>query len=69
MTLDAFEVTDNVIIIGNHDRIKALPDLPDIVPDALQIFSPEDCLLMALFHTESITVNAGYIERKVKCLT
>jgi len=41
MSFDAFELAGDIIIIGNHDRIKILPDLPNILPDVLQRFSPE----------------------------
>lgn len=42
MSFDAFELADDIVIIGNHDRIKILPDLPNVLPDALQLFSPEE---------------------------
>lgn len=69
MIVDAFELTDNTIIIGNHDRIEFLPDLPDILLDALQLYSPEEYSLMILFHMKSSTVNDGCVERKVKRLS
>jgi len=59
MIFNILELTHNIIIIGNHDRIKLLPDLPDIALDALQLFSPED-FMNGLFHKERDAVNDGY---------
>jgi hypothetical protein len=72
MIFNAFELADNIIIIGNHDRIEILPDLPDIGPDDLQIFSPDEFCECVISHGEyrcqwqmySHKVTASMNERK-----